>query len=78
MLHALVHVRRDVALTAGAADEELDQVEQRCVAVLLVQLNPVIHQRLPTTTAPDVNAAAPPRDGRQFFFLAYVPNMFLI
>ena len=46
MLHVGVHVGRDLTTTPGALNEELDELQQRSIAVNLVALNPVIHHSL--------------------------------
>ncbi len=46
MLHTSIHVWGDLSFTAGAVDEELDEIEKGRVSVLLVCLNPLIHHSL--------------------------------
>ncbi len=55
VLHVVVHVGGDAPPAARAVNEELDEVEQRLVALLFVRLNPVIHHRLQPALAPNNN-----------------------
>ena len=48
MLHVGIHVGCDLTTTSGTLDEELDELQQRSIAVNLVALNPVIHHCLKT------------------------------